>query len=103
MTKIKRTTDAHAEQHKRDVSEQDRKRRSLRREKHKMEDEIKLSLTDITNARYELLALNEAEALFYEKDPPNDDLSSQIPTRVPLKPGGLDAEFKRLKAMKFPP
>jgi hypothetical protein len=103
MTKVKRATDAHAEQHKKDVSEQDRKRRTLRREKHKLEDEIKLSLTDITNARYELLVLNGAEALFYEKNPPNDDLSSQTPTRVPLKPGGLDVEFKRLKAMKFPP
>ena len=47
--------------------------------------------------------MDGAEAFFFEKDSPNDDLKSQTPTRVPLKPGGFDVEFKRLKAMKFPP
>ena len=48
MSKVKRATDAHAEQHKRDVFEQDRKRRTLQREKHKLEDEIKLSSTNMS-------------------------------------------------------
>ena len=104
MSKTKKS-DSQAKQFKKDYDLQSRKLRALQREKSNLQenpshkDSIPALEKRLTDARYKLLGLKGVEALFYEKHPTSKEILSQTPTTIPLENGGLDAKFKRLKAI----
>ncbi|KAL5346657.1 hypothetical protein ACLOAV_008364 [Pseudogymnoascus australis] len=79
------------------LAEQRERLQRLQIERSKLEVRKMTLRGCLSRARYDLLGLRGVEALFYKRDPLTGVIVSQMPLRVPLVSGGLEAKFEKLE------